>query len=157
MNPIYSERPLGMEISTNLLLTTTEQYSRSPSRAKRRMKRGFRQHFRTAPDKKLYIIDNKIICHPAILKELQTSFNNVMQRANECTFDELINGKPERYEYANTVEVASRNTLTPEKLQEMMQHIKDLALPGAYPSFLKQSAMEIVPSRKFLWNTSITS
>lgn len=56
----------GVRIVTSLLLTDTIPHPRSPSRAKRRAARGFRQHTITIPSTTAYRIgDGVLVMHPA--------------------------------------------------------------------------------------------
>lgn len=71
---------MGMPIVTNRLLTVpAEDWSRvrSPSRARRRMHRGFRQNVRyyDAPTPKAMVIGGVMYVHPDMLDE-------IMKRAN---------------------------------------------------------------------------
>lgn len=66
----------GVRISTNINLTVPyEDWSRvrSPSRAIRRMKRGFRQNIvhRRRPDPRLFRIGDMVIMHPETLTALR--------------------------------------------------------------------------------------
>lgn len=55
----------GMQIIESVYHTEFVQFSRSPARAKRRAKRGYRQHFVSRPRKDFFIVDgNKIVVHP---------------------------------------------------------------------------------------------
>lgn len=72
---------MGMPIVTSRLLTVAaEDWSRvrSPSRARRRMRRGFRQNVRyyDAPTPKATIIGGVMYVHPDMLDE-------IMRRAND--------------------------------------------------------------------------
>lgn len=63
----------GFNIYTNPLMTEYVQYSRSPARAKRRARKGYRQHWvhRAKSD---FIIDHNrgaIYCHPQMLDKLK--------------------------------------------------------------------------------------
>lgn len=53
-----------MRVITNPLLTERVQYSRSPSRAARRAKMGYRQHFTTRPSKQAVQIGDTLVMHP---------------------------------------------------------------------------------------------
>lgn len=71
----------GCRIVENPLLTVTvEDWSkvRSPSRARRRLKRGFKQNviYRLTPDPKGYYLDGGrvLVMHPEIVRELERHF-----------------------------------------------------------------------------------
>lgn len=72
---------MGMQIIVSeYLVDTIEDWSdcRSPSRAKRRRKRGFAQRVRTVqvPKKDAFIMDSKIMMHPEIYKEFKRKMDN---------------------------------------------------------------------------------
>lgn len=53
-----------LEVITNPLLTIIVQHSRSPGRAERRKRRGYRQHYVTRPSKEILKVGDKLIMHP---------------------------------------------------------------------------------------------
>ncbi len=72
---------MGMPIVTNRLLTVpAEDWSRvrSPSRARRRMRRGFRQNVRyyDAPTPKAIVIDGVMYVHPDMLATIMKLAND---------------------------------------------------------------------------------
>lgn len=67
---------MGMRIVTNNVLTVpAEDWSRvrSAARARRRMRRGYRQNVRyyDAPSPKAMLIDGVLYCHPDMVVELK--------------------------------------------------------------------------------------
>jgi hypothetical protein len=70
-DPINSFNGYKVVIKHDMLVT--ELYPRSPSRAKRRAARGFRQHYRKEPDKSIIMDKNNrmIYCHPLVWEELK--------------------------------------------------------------------------------------
>jgi hypothetical protein len=54
----------GLRVIVNPLLTETVQYSRSPSRAKRRQRRGFRQHYAERPRREAIQFGDTLMMHP---------------------------------------------------------------------------------------------
>ena len=61
----------GFRVVVSPLLTETVQYSRSPSRAKRRQRRGFRQHYVERPQKQAIVLGDTMIVHPQMWAYLQ--------------------------------------------------------------------------------------
>jgi len=72
---------MGMKIIVSeYLVDTIEDWSdcRSPSRAKRRLKRGFPQRLKTrsVPKKDAFIFDHKAMMHPELYEEFKRKLNN---------------------------------------------------------------------------------
>lgn len=87
----------GLDIFENELLTiTVEDWSnvRSPSRAKRRRKRGFPQRVKTEvrPDPKAYRIGSRIYMHPAMLRIMREHFRDRMTGEIDRQFLAAIRG-----------------------------------------------------------------
>lgn len=69
----------GFQIYTNPHMTEHVQYSRSPARAKRRARKGYRQHWVTRAQRDFIIDHNRgtIHCHPAMLSELRRALDSL--------------------------------------------------------------------------------
>jgi hypothetical protein len=62
----------GMKVILRADMTEHVLHARSPSRAKRRMKRGFRQHYVTRPMQKVYRIGaDTLVMHPLMLDAIR--------------------------------------------------------------------------------------
>ena len=61
----------GFRVVTSALLTETVRYPRSPARAKRRMRRGFRQHYASRPMQKVFQMpDGTLVMHPRVWADM---------------------------------------------------------------------------------------
>lgn len=64
--------PFGVRIQTNPALVEHVQYSRSPSRAKRRAARGYLQHYAMRPKKDAFRLpDGTLVMHPQTYEALK--------------------------------------------------------------------------------------
>ena len=63
----------GIPIVTSNLLPTHETvlHARSPSRARRRMKLGHKQHYITRPAPQFLLINGTLVCRPEVLAMLR--------------------------------------------------------------------------------------
>lgn len=61
----------GLHIRTSAMLTERVQYSRSPSRAKRRAAMGHPQHFAERPRQDALRIGNTLHMHPAMYEQIR--------------------------------------------------------------------------------------
>lgn len=64
-----------MRIIVNANLTERVQHSRSPSRAKRRARLGYPQHFTDRPATKAYKIGDTLVVHPAMYAAMKAEVN----------------------------------------------------------------------------------
>ena len=64
----------GLRLIEDEHLTVSGMYPRSPARAARRARKGYRQHFATRPDPAYYQMGEAIIAHPATMASLKAQF-----------------------------------------------------------------------------------
>ena len=65
MDLLHSQSPFGgIEVRVSHLLVERVQHSRSPSRARRRLRLGHPQHVIDRPQKKAILIDGVLYVHP---------------------------------------------------------------------------------------------
>ena len=62
---------LGLKVVLNQHLTEKVLHAKSPSRARRRAKLGYRQCYRTRPKMEAILTHDSIIMHPALYAELK--------------------------------------------------------------------------------------
>jgi len=89
-SPVNSFNGYKVVIKHDMLVT--ELYPRSPSRAKRRLARGFHQHSRRVPDKSV-IMDNVnyiMYCHPLVWEELKLAIVKQKQQNSQFGGMEIV-------------------------------------------------------------------
>ncbi len=61
----------GLRVQINHLLVETVLHARSPGRARRRIKRGYPQHYRMRPSQAVYRHGDTLVMHPTVWEQLR--------------------------------------------------------------------------------------
>jgi hypothetical protein len=140
VNPLYryADDIAGYKIIINDTLTKNEQYSRSPSRAKRRLKRGFLPHMKEVPSREIIIdkVNHYMICHSVVIAELK---NHIQNAQTEIEQDLYGVGK------VTKADTSAGSTLTLAGFNAMLDEIKQSVKPNNYQSFLKWQLFKLGP------------
>lgn len=88
----------GIEIiESDLLMITVEDWSRvrSPGRARRRMKRGFKQNIQSkkVPDPKVYMVGNTATMHPDVARKLEDTIAQQVQKGIDDQWNQALYGE----------------------------------------------------------------
>jgi len=116
----------GMEVRVSTSLTIRVQFSRSPSRARRRATRGYPQHFVDRPDPKVYQLGRTLVMHPAIFDQLK---QELARRADDLERRALLAPKTPTPTLATTGRAGNFDADRVKYVMDMWRHFLPQTTP----------------------------